>query len=175
MRSTSLALCAAFSLLLPVSQGHAQAGLREGARVRITAPGTPRTTGLIQLAGPDSIFVFAEPNGGKIGFSRASITQFQVSQGKSASRGALKGAMWGGGVGVLLGGFGLLMANGDPNFETTYDVSSRGEFFVGNVIGSILFGAGIGALVKSEKWETLDLHPTVSMGSAGLRVAFSFR
>lgn len=174
MRSTSLALCAAFSLLLPLSRSHAQAALREGARVRITAPGTPRTTGVIQLATPDSIFVFAEPNGGKIGFSRASITQFQVSEGKSGSRGALKGAVWGGGIGVLAGGFGLLMSNGDPNFEATYG-SGRGEFFAANVLMSVATGAAIGAFVKSEKWDSVSLSPTMSDGHAGMRIGLSFR
>jgi hypothetical protein len=52
---------------------------------------------------------------------------------------------------------------------------SLGAFVAQSIIATTVWGAGIGALVKAEKWERLSVHPTLTVAaatiSAGLSIA----
>jgi hypothetical protein len=84
----------------------------------------------------------------------SAITSADISRGKSRSQGAIKGALWGGGVGMLSGLFS------DSSTET--DVS-RGEVLAEVALAGIISGAVIGALVQSERWERLDAPVRTSL------------
>lgn len=173
MRINHVVFAAILGLGITASTAKGQTDIREGLKVRVGAGGTD-ITGVIQSVTPDSIILFTEPAGARLGIARHSIQSLKVSRGKTASQGAKKGAIWGL---IIGGGSGALVAATTPADDRAFtDIGiSRGEFAVISVAEGLAIGAGIGALVKAEKWEAFNLHPTVSMGSAGLRVAFSFR
>lgn len=137
----------------------AQAALREGIRVRISSPGNPRLTGVIQTVTADSIVLYTEPSGIPFRIARSSISALQVSYGRSASRGAKKGAIWGAAaispLAFLAAGF-----SGDESVEIVAGVMAEGA----------VIGALIGAFVKSEKWESVSVKPVVGTRSHGLRL-----
>jgi hypothetical protein len=172
-RSILLIASLGFAILGSSRQGWAQAGLREGVKIRVNSPGSPEVTGVVQSLTPDSIFIYAEPLGTKIGISRTAITKLQVSHGKSASNGAKKGAAWGAATFGLLG---VLIATTQDEDQLRADTgASAAEFAAISVLEGILGGAAIGALIKSEKWETVAVHPALTSRSAGVRIGFSFR
>ncbi len=154
----------------------AQTTVREGARVRITERGSHRITGIVQSATADSIVLFAEPNGAKMSFARARIESMQTSEGKSASKGAVKGGLWG--AGLMGAGLGLVLATtaNEDNFAEVYgEGQGRGAFFGQGVLSGAMIGAGIGAVMRSERWQEISIQPVVGVGSAGMRVSFSVR
>lgn len=177
MRALSVPLSALFvtALLGNSATASAQAGLREGVKVRVSAPGAPRATGVIYSITPDSLVLFAEPNGGRFGIARSTIQSLQVSHGRSAAAGAKKGALWGA---ATFGGFGVAIAIGlasDPaNGESSIGINPAGFAAIAIVEGAGI-GALIGAFVKSEKWETVSIRPAVAFGSKELKLGFSIR
>ena len=173
MRRTTLIVSSIVALLSSPTLASAQAGLREGLKVRVSVGG-PAMTGQIQSVTPDSLFLFAEPAGTRVGIARQSIQSLKVSHGKSATQGAKKGATWGA---IIGGGFGLLFAatleKDSPELKDTG--LSPTEFGFVALVEGIGIGAGIGALIKSEKWETVAVQPTIASGKSGLRVELSIR
>jgi len=172
--SISLSVLLVAAVLVNPATTSAQAGLREGVKVRVSVPGAPRATGTIQRLTPDSIVLFAEPNGSRIGIARSTIQSLQVSQGRSASAGAKKGALWGAGI---FGGIGVLIAVqlASDNFPSDPDQFSPKAVAAIAIAEGAGIGAIIGGFVKSEKWETVSVQPAVSMSSNGLRVGFNIR
>lgn len=180
MRIQSLVLGCLIGFCVAGPELGAQGGLREGVRVRVEAPGAPRVTGVVHAVTPDSIVLFAEPGATRLGIPRSAISRLEVSQGRSASDGAKKGALWGGGI---FGGLGLIMAaliDSDTSNPTNDQYGSSGftsPYAVAVLIGAE--GAGIGAIiggfVKSEKWDTVNVRPMVGMGVNGLKLGFSLR
>lgn len=176
MRVTKVLVGSAILLAAFAATSEAQANLREGAKVRITSTSGPRVTGVVQQVTPDSIFVFTDGVGARYGIARSKITATQISEGKSMSRGALKGLAWGTGVMGVFGGLLVATVGKDDEFERKYgDGDSPGEAFVNGVVAGALFGPLIGAFVKSEKWTDLSVQPVVGAHAVGMRVAFSFR
>ena len=173
VRAASFVVIAA--LLSSADPAGAQAALREGLKVRVIVPGTPRVTGVVSKLTPDSVFLFSEPGGIPVALVRSPIQSIQVSHGKSASAGARKGALWGGGV---FGGLVVLASIGlasDPAYKA--DTSNFGPvaFALIGIAEGVGIGALIGALVKSERWETMSLSPTVGMSGNGLRLGVRVR
>lgn len=172
MRALSAILPALALVFSFAANASAQAGLREGIKVRIHSSGAPETTGVVERVTQDSIVLFTEPAGTRLGLARASIDKLQVSHGKSASQGAKKGALWGL---ATFGTVGVLIAAASDDNDRAYEDISRAEFAVASVVEGAVIGAIIGALVKAEKWETVPVRPTVAAGAAGLRVGLRFQ
>lgn len=174
MRITALLLGTLMSTCLFSSALVAQAGLREGSRIRITSTSGPDMTGVVQSFSSDSIFIFAEPNGNRLGVARSSISEVRVSKGKSVAQGVKKGALWGGLIGVGAGA--IVIAGGGDDAQLKRDTGfSKSDLAATAVLEGLGIGMLIGALVKAEKWETTVVHPTVSAGQIGLRVSLRFR
>ncbi len=175
MRVSNLVVGSAIAICAISADSAGQATLREGMKVRITSTSGPRVTGVVQQVTPDSVFVFTDGVGARYGIARSKITATQISEGKSMSRGALKGLAWGTGVMGAIGGLIVVTVGKDDEFERKYgDGDSPGEFFVNGVVAGAMFGPLIGAFVKSENWTDLSVQPVVGTHAVGMRVAFSF-
>ncbi len=122
----------------------------------------------------DEVLTLAADNGVPIKVPARSITSLEVSLGRR--RHALEGL----GIG-LAGGllFGLVApvdkwdcGDRSPNF------CSRGQAIGGSTFGFGLIGAGVGALIRTDRWGVVPLHapgPQAQDGfSGGLAIAFRF-
>jgi hypothetical protein len=155
--------------------GAQSAELVPGQKVRLVAPAVfaGRFQGTILERRGDSVIV-ARPGGVPTAVSFSSIDAAQVSRGKSRSRGAAKGALWGLGVG---GGLAILVgipaatraeANGTADSDITSDV-------IGHlVLGGTFWGAIIGTMVGSERWDRVNVPGRVTMAPSrdGFRVGY---
>lgn len=173
-----LALTASLILAGAAPIGAQQPTLREGSRVKVTTPSQKGIVGVVQSVTTDTLVLFTEPHGGRLGVSIPAIQKVQVSQGRLASEGAKKGALWGAAIGAVTSAIVLVSLQNDQTATTLeQDKVSAGAFAAQNFLGSVVLGAGIGALVKAEKWDTLPLRAGVSAGGGAiaLRVSASFR
>lgn len=132
-----------------------RAELREGARVRIRAPGVVagRLEGTV-LGVLGNTLRFAATTGAPLAVPIDRITEAYIYRGKSKRAGAAKGALWGAGVGVILGGSSAAMSDCfEPN-------CSPGDNVVGGAVLAV-FSTGIGALIGAgrggDHWERLVL------------------
>ena len=154
--------------------------LQPGMRVRIRAPSVVdgRVTGKIASRTAESFVVVAEP-GAEFTVPFAALSELTVSRGISHAAGAVKGAMWGGGLGL---GVGLMFA-AVPHSDAQ---SGSGFGFGPPTAGqSILIGTGsglaigfvLGGLSGSERWERVRPPATVAVVPAsrgfGIRFALS--
>jgi hypothetical protein len=92
-------------------------------------------------------------NGVPFNMPLSAITSIEVSEGKSRARGAMKGAAWGAGFGVL----SALFSDGSGEDCTGEECMSRGELAAYLVVSSAVTGAVIGLFVQSERWQRLDV------------------
>lgn len=164
--------------LLLVTLGHVVAGqmidLQPGAKVRLTAPGVVagQVEGLVASRTADSVVLLtSKPMQYRIAL--ASVSGLAVSQGKSRLIGAAKGSVWGGGIMLVLSA----AMSGDPDvrrgdYENSPTVSVPAFIALETVSGAML-GAGIGAIVGSERWSSYDLPSRVTVGVAKSRVGLS--
>ena len=135
--------------------------VQPGARVRVTAPGVlaSRFEGTVIARTADSIVV-ASPQALQYRLAISTINEVAVSQGKSRSLGAKRGALWTGGIAA-----GLLTLAILPDTMGT----------AGEKAGCIAFGtgvyAGIGALVGmaigAESWSSHTMKPAVTVAGTG--------
>lgn len=171
-------LASLLALLLPLAGAGAQlAELQPGTRVRLRAPSAVAgcLEGTVVTRVADTVTV-TRPNAAPVPIPLAAITSVEVSRGKSRSAGAVRGALWGGGVGLVLG----VLAAAAPN-ECTGDCEDEPtdtEMVVATPIVSALIGAPVGAIVGAERWVRLSIPgraPRVPGRSGQLRVALSIR
>jgi hypothetical protein len=172
----------AFVALLAASTAQAQAGaLNPGARVRITAPGVVADDyeGTVLSRSADTL-VIGSTNLAPIAVPVSRITGLSMSRGKSRSAGAVRGMNWGAGV---LGGLGLVLAATAKPCTTCRDSTITMGDRIGGVIAfsvvGAIYGAPIGALIGTERWETFDLKLRTSIhhsddGRFGLSFSRSF-
>ncbi len=163
-RSVLVTAVALLSMVtVPVSCAEAQlTNLVPGVRTRIRAPGTVsgRLTGTLMTRTSDSLSIATE-QGVPLQLPLSALTSVEVSRGKSRSRGAMKGALWGGGIGLLVS---LLPDPSNTSEENcTTDCFSRGEFVAYAVISTALTGAVIGAIIQSESWDRLEVPVRTSL------------
>lgn len=160
--------------LLAVAQP-ARAQLTEvqpGARVRVQAPGVVagRFVGTVLQRTADTVRLGA-PNALPVDVPVSRITSFEMSRGNSRMLGAGVGALWGGAIGL---GIGLLVAAQDNSY---FPVNSS-EYVTSSTIGGAMWGAGIGALVGRERWDSFDLTSRSTMtllprrGGLGVSIAY---
>lgn len=142
----------------PTARASAQlAELQLGARVRVRAPGevAGRLTGMVLSRSADSL-TMSRPNATPLTLAIAKLSTVEISRGKSRSRGALKGIAWGAASGLGLGLTPITESTctgGTSAVRGTCEPVSRGSFIWTMVVGSVTIGAGVGALVGSERWQ----------------------
>jgi hypothetical protein len=120
-----------------------------GTRIRLLLPPalikpTPGT--LLDLSG-DSLTFRPTNSGEKLHLSRSEVASFELSRGKKGN--TAKGAKIGLVVGLVIG----LGAALSP--DEGLGVRPGGWIVLG-VVGGLLEGAAIGALIRTEKWESVD-------------------
>jgi hypothetical protein len=163
--------CLAVVLALPIlaQAVSAQAGLREGVKVRIYAAGEPRVTGVVQSVTQDSLVVLAEPGATSFAIARSAISELEVSRGRSRAAGAKRGARWGA-LGGLAGALAVMVTAGEEP-----DAPSPVAIAVLVVAEYAGVGALIGALVKAEQWDAVNVRPSIAYGHGGITLGFVVR
>ena len=123
-----------------------------GERVRVTAPDLDvhRHTGLLVSVQRDSLTVDT------LTVARASITRLEVQRGRKTN--ARTGA-WIGALSLGLAGVGLGIGVCVQRIECEGDEWSAVIGVLGGVgaLGGGLIGLGVGALIKTERWEEVPL------------------
>ena len=149
-----------------------------GSKVRLWAPTVVkgRLEGTVVESDEKSLVVGRDDRM-PVRVSRQSITQLQLNTGRQ--RKALKGMLIGAGIGAAL--FQVTVSdNGNCQNAITVCTTSRGQAAgLGLAVGAA-WGAGIGALIKRDRWSTvplervaLSLGPTRGRGM-GLSVSVGF-
>lgn len=148
--------------------------LSEGQRVRITTSTVKKTVGVVSRTTPDSLVILSASGGGRTTVATRALEKMEVSEGKSAVAGAKKGAIWGGVIGGLAGLI-FLAAPCDDSTYTSLDCSgsTKAEYAAISLGSGILYGLGIGALVKAETWEAVNLHPRVALSKDRIGLAMN--
>jgi hypothetical protein len=139
-----------------------------GMRIRVTAAGVAsRIEGTVATRTADSIVVVT-PEPAQYHIAMASISSLDVSQGRTRSYGAMKGALWGGGILCVL----ALPLSWDSSKSSHPDPVA---ILATQTVGGAIIGAGIGALVRAEEWTSLPpARISVSRNGARVGAAFSF-
>jgi hypothetical protein len=160
-------------MIVTQAAGAQDSGVIEGSRVQISVTGAKKVTGIVKSRSADSTAIFVDGNGGIRRFLNSDITELRVSSGRSAMAGMKKGALWGAGVGAVLGA--AVYATPDNTDDYEYPAYSTNRVAADMVIGGVFWGVVIGAIAKAEHWDSVPVHPRVaaSSGGVGLSVAFS--
>jgi hypothetical protein len=149
--------------------------LDPGTRVRLQAPSAVagKLVGVVIARSGDSLTV-SRSNAMPVTVPVSSLTSLEISRGKSHGRGALKGALWGGGVFLVLG---VVMPIEECDENTPSNIcgdESRAEGVVWAATGGALTGALIGAIIGAERWERAALPLQLGvrpLSGGGVRVA----
>lgn len=145
-----------------------------GSRVRLRSTAVQaRPRGLVVALDESALTLATE--GGPLKIPLNSITALETSLGRKGN--AIKGLAIGAVSGVLIG----FTAPVDPNdcgyepgtTRKNANFCSRGAALLGGVLVGGGMGAGIGALVKSERWAPVTLNLTTRQARDG-RSAFAF-
>ena len=135
--------------------------LNPGARVRLDAPsaGIKRFEGSVIATG-DTIEV---ANGdARVRVPASAVTRLELSHGKNRTQGAVRGIMWGAGIGLVVGAVTVNAADNSTCYDSRFGrsdctVSSKGEWIAASTVGGALWGALFGALIGRERWDTVAL------------------
>ena len=131
--------------------------LTTGSRVRVTSDVLERRLPGIVLAVDDSVLTLQPEGGGVVKVPFATVSRLDVSLGRR--RNALRGLAVGALAGLLLS----FTAPVDPDFCSLDDPNfcSRGEAMLAATLVFGGIGAGIGALIRTERWTRLaNARPT---------------
>ena len=157
----SILSLAVVPLLIPLQFTSAQQvpPIETGSRIRVTAPalGVDKLVGTSVEADATRIRVQADDQAAPMTISLTDVTRLEVSQGRKSN--ALKGL----GIGALIGApigavLGVLASEGSGEnlcTGTTVACAAVGAAAVG--VAGALVGLGVGALIKSERWEEVPL------------------
>lgn len=149
----------------PESWGADDSLVGSRVRIRTAQQGEPRV-GVLEKVTPDELLIRPRAAASPIEVRRSDILGFEVSRG--SKRHTLKGLLAGA---VAWGAIAGLVAAFD-----TLDESGVGEpLFVG---GLLVAGAGVGSLIKTERWETVPaggVSAGIGAGPRGLRAQVVFR
>ena len=161
-------------LVVPLLQGSASP-LTPGARVRATArePGRVERTlvGSLRTFDSEKLTLSTDESGNFVALPRPTITRLEISRGRKGH--TVMGLL----LGTVLGLSAVALK--DAGCEPDCDDTSTG-FIVGAVAGGALVGAGIGTMVRSERWESLPwaVGPARRAGARssgpGLRLTLRF-
>lgn len=150
--------------------------LTVGARVSVLSTAAQREVSGVLVAVDDKVLALAPEGAVPLKVPVESILRVKVGAGKK--RHWLRGL----GIGVVAGLLSGLAFRVDPDDcgDRTTNFCSRGEAIAGGALGFGALGAGIGALVKTERWIPLTWGPNASTGGgpagrgAGVRVTLRF-
>jgi hypothetical protein len=156
--------------------------VRPGAKVRIDAPGFTlnRTEGVILTMTPDTITIFGEGLA-PLPIPRAAIRELALSSGKDHWLGAQKGTRigveWGAGIGIVgaalsdetcTSGYGAPRTCSPTTFTDRVAVASLVTF------AGAFYGAIIGAIAGSERWDSVEMPKRATIGLQNGRPALSW-
>lgn len=148
------------ALLLSVFQALPAADttfVQTGERVRVRAPrvSSDRLIGNLTSLGADTLVLATERGGAIIPIATSDLAEIQVSQGKKSN--TILGLTVGAGVGVASAvGLAIWACNADDD-GCTAGMVAGGSLGVLAVTAGL--GAGIGALIKTERWRDARLPP----------------
>jgi hypothetical protein len=154
-----MAMRSMISILLFVAPLSAQT-VHPGIGVRVLAPTVmfERMEGVFLGRNGDTL-LFGNETRGPVAVPSAAVTQLQVAAGKSRLRGALRGALWGGGTIAA-----LMALAGSTEVSASGDTTTRGEWIVQGAASGALIGAIVGAFVPVRVWKTAD--PRILLSAA---------
>lgn len=148
--------------------------VQPGARVRVTAPGVVagQVEGIIATRTADSVVLLtSKPTSYRIALG--SISTLSVSQGKSRLKGAAKGSVWGSAIMLVMSA----AISGDPSVRRgdypDAEPVSIPSFIAAETVGGAMIGAAIGAIVGSERWNSYETPPRVTVGAGSGRARLS--
>jgi hypothetical protein len=153
--------------------------VERGDRVRLEASrfGEGRLVGRVTDLGADTILVLGEGVGSTLAIPTSAVERIAVSEGKKGN--TVLGLIVGAGVGAAAAtGLAIWICNSDDDGCTSGQVVSGGLAVLSVTAG---LGAGIGALIRTERWTEAFLPsapPRVGLGFGGdgsVRLAFSLR
>jgi hypothetical protein len=149
--SLARAVLATFLAAAPLSAQTAHPGI--GARVRAPSVLFDRFEG-IYLGRSGDTLLFGDDERGPVRVPSASITQLELSGGKSRSRGAIRGAVV---LGAIMAGLSAIMTS--SNDTTLYNPrvdGSRGSFITETAVGGVFMGALVGVFIPVHVWRRAD-------------------
>jgi hypothetical protein len=137
------------------SSAAAQREVPASGRVRITARGwqPARATGTLMRVTDDSVMV--RTGDSLVAFPRERVTRVEVPDGRRTYVGP--GILIGIGVGAAIGAIGGITCHDDCPDGTTALTTGIGAG------GGMLLGAGIGALVRGDRWRDYAEMPPVAL------------
>ena len=151
-------LVAAFHVL-PAQSATVPAELQElqpGVRIRLEAPGvmSNRRVATVVARAADTVTVGGDFPAMHVPI--AALTSLEVSRGRSRTRGMMRGLRWGVPIGALIG-VALASGVGDhcSNCESKGAMAAGAVAF--GILGGMVYGVGVGALVPVERWDRYDL------------------
>lgn len=173
-----VALLIAVSLAAPVLALPAQDTPTAGQRVRIkTTSSLEWLVGTLSGADDDSLRLWIQGSDSvrTVAVARSSVMQFEVSRGQhsNAGRGAIAG-------GAIFGTLGLLAGASCASDQHGWLTCSSADAVRITVLAALEgagFGALVGAVSHSERWQSAPLSPsrvTVAPYRTGLRVSIAF-
>ncbi len=153
--------------------------VQTGDRVRLEAsrisPG--RLVGEVAELSGDTLVLLSEGSSSTIEIPASDLEQIEVSRGKKSN--VILGLLIGAGVGAAsAAGLAIWFCNADDDGCTSGQVAGAGLTVTAIVAG---LGAGIGALIKTERWKDAAMPaspPAVGLGlgqDGSVRLAFSLR
>jgi hypothetical protein len=151
----SLRRCIMFAVVLTVSAPQTMRGQRPGdatlgVRVRLETASGRRVTGTVVGVDADSIRVVTHSTAPGIAVPRATIIGYEVSVGREHARGAKRGALAGGALGLAVMAASL---NRDTATVDRQPADLRRAVAFGASL--VAAGAAIGATFAPERWESV--------------------
>lgn len=149
-----------------VGQGPFQA--MPGDRIRVTFPDAnrPRLVGQLLERRGDTLVLRADDVGQPRVLSATEIRQLEVRIGQH--RNVWKGLAIGAGAGVALGALYAALASDMESSGWTVKTST-GAVFAASTVSGALWGAVIGALIKSDRWAAASGAPAAPLETGRLR------
>ena len=134
------------------------AALMQGIRIEVTPIRGKTGTGTFRSITADTLkFVRDDATASRAALPLAQVRSVRVSTGQSHSRGFLKGALFGTGIGIATGGLigGISYSRPDFFVRSRTESAAFGGFMLG--VAGLAIGSIYGALAGSEGWKRVDL------------------
>ena len=173
-----LVLCAMLAVLPLAPLGAQQAStsrVSPGARVRVHVAPPPRertVIGTVTTFGSDTLALAPAGDGAEQRIPLATIRQLEVSRGRGV---VVSHVVFGAVGGAFLGG---LLAGATSRCSPDQWICFQALAVAGGVIAGSVAGAGVGLLIKGERWRTVQLERVaifpLDARSVGLSVGLRF-